>query len=585
MCGIAGIITHNGSAPNKQSLNAMKQALAHRGPDGSGNYLANGVGFVHTRLAIIDLETGDQPFESANKTALIANGEVYNFIELRAALQDVEHQTGSDCEPPLHLYSREGDQFAENLRGMYAIAIHDPQENKVLLSRDPFGIKPLYYAETDQGLMFASEPQAILATGAVKPVVNQSSRNQLLELQFTTGSETIFQGIHRVLPGETVVIRDGRIEKRLRRQALPVGGPEKTSEAEALAIVDKALRDSVLMHQRSDVPYGMFLSGGIDSTAILTLMAELNDTPVKAFTVGFPDTGVHDEREHARNVAKALGAEHIEVEFTEKDFWGLLPKVAASLDDPVADYAILPTFKLAEIASKELKVILSGEGGDELFGGYGRYRSAMRPRLLGGRPMRRKSVFHGIDIFRRDSLGWRNGIALAEIEQKKTNRSRLQQAQAVDCADWLPNDLLIKLDRCLMANSIEGRTPFLDPEVAQAVFRFGDKLKVRDGMGKWILRKWLAEKLPMSQPFSKKRGFTVPVAHWIAEKGKTLGPLVAKQPGIEEICPPDKIITLFKGLESKRGFAAWVILFYSLWHNKHILGKNASGDVFETLAE
>ncbi len=584
MCGIAGIITYDGSPPNPAALKAMAQALAHRGPDGKGQYLGKGVGFVHTRLAIIDLETGDQPLKSNNETSLIANGEVYNFKELRALLADIPHQTGSDCEPPLHLYDRKGDEFANELRGMYAIAIHDPKENKVLLCRDPFGIKPLYYAETALGFVFASEAQAIIATGAINPEVNALSREQLLQLQFTTGDETIFSGIKRLLPGETLVLKDGQITKRFQHPALPAGKPEKMGDAEALKKVDEALRNSVLIHQRSDVPYGMFLSGGIDSTAILALMSELNPMPVRAFTIGFPGTGVHDEREHARNVAHALGAEHTEIEFTEKDFWSLLPKVAACLDDPAADYAVLPTFKLAQEAGKELKVILSGEGGDELFGGYGRYRSAMRPKIFGGRPMRRKGVFHGLDIFHNTPLRWRNDITLIEKEQQKTDRSRLQQAQVVDCADWLPNDLLIKLDRCLMANSIEGRTPFLDPEVAAAVFRFGDKLKVRDGMGKWILRKWLAEKLPMSQPFSKKRGFTVPVAHWIAEKGDKLGPLIAKQPGIEEICPPDKIISLFKHLESKRGFAAWVILFYSLWHNKHIIGKDTAGDVFETLA-
>lgn len=584
MCGIAGIVLTSGDTPDSPLLNAMGETLHHRGPDGSGTYIATGVGFIHTRLAIIDLDTGDQPLKTDDGKALIANGEIYNYRELKAAMADVSFATGSDCEPPLHIYARRGETFAEDLRGMYAIAIHDPATNKVLLARDPFGIKPLYYAQTAQGLLFASEPQAIFATGLVAAEVNGQARNQLLELQFTTGSETIYHGIHRVAPGETIVIVNGQIERRLHRPALPSGGPLPMSDDEALNRLEKALRDSVLVHQRSDVPYGMFLSGGIDSTAILALMAELNETPVRAYTVGFPGTGVHDEREQARAVAKALGADHVEVEFDEADFWSLLPKVAASLDDPAADYAVLPTFKLACEASKDLKVILSGEGGDELFGGYGRYRSAMRPRLLGGRPLRRKGVFDGLDLFRENTLGWRNDIAAIEAREKTSGRSRLQMAQAVDCAHWLPNDLLTKLDRCLMAHSVEGRTPFLDPVVAEMAFRLGDKLKVRDGLGKWILRKWLENKLPIAKPFAKKKGFTVPVDEWIAEKGNSLGELVARQPGVADICRPEAVKTLFSASGGKNGFAAWVLLFYSLWHNNHILGVEPADDAFETLA-
>jgi asparagine synthase (glutamine-hydrolysing) len=584
VCGIAGIVLTSGDTPDSPLLNAMGETLHHRGPDGSGTYIATGVGFIHTRLAIIDLDTGDQPLKTDDGKALIANGEIYNYRELKAAMADVSFATGSDCEPPLHIYARRGETFAEDLRGMYAIAIHDPATNKVLLARDPFGIKPLYYAQTAQGLLFASEPQAILATGLVAAEVNGQARNQLLELQFTTGSETIYHGIHRVAPGETIVIVNGQIERRLHRPALPSGGPLPMSDDEALNRLEKALRDSVLVHQRSDVPYGMFLSGGIDSTAILALMAELNETPVRAYTVGFPGTGVHDEREQARAVAKALGADHVEVEFDEADFWSLLPKVAASLDDPAADYAVLPTFKLACEASKDLKVILSGEGGDELFGGYGRYRSAMRPRLLGGRPLRRKGVFDGLDLFRENTLGWRNDIAAIEAREKTSGRSRLQMAQAVDCAHWLPNDLLTKLDRCLMAHSVEGRTPFLDPVVAEMAFRLGDKLKVRDGLGKWILRKWLENKLPIAKPFAKKKGFTVPVDEWIAEKGNSLGELVARQPGVADICRPEAVKTLFSASGGKNGFAAWVLLFYSLWHNNHILGVEPADDAFETLA-
>ncbi|MCW8951952.1 MAG: asparagine synthase (glutamine-hydrolyzing) [Rhodospirillales bacterium] len=590
MCGIAGIMTLDGTPPAAAAIDAMARSLAHRGPDGEGRHFASDVGFAHNRLAIIDLETGDQPLRDPNGAALVANGEIYNHVELRASLSDEAFATRSDCEPPLALYRREGASFVNRLRGMYALALHDPKQDILLLARDPFGIKPLYYAETSRGLLFASEPQAINASGLVPPAVRPAVRGQLLQLQFTTGRETIFEGIERVLPGETLIVKGGRIIRRHRIKALPDGGPEQLSEDDALDRLETALRDSVDMHQRSDVPYGMFLSGGIDSTAVLSMMAELNERPVRAFTIGFPGAGVHDERAQARSVARSLGAEHEEISFTEDDFWALLPRVAAAMDDPAADYATLPTFRLAEVASTELKVILSGEGGDELFGGYGRYRSAMRPRLLGGRPMRRRGTFDGLGVLRDDQAGWRGGIAAAEAAQKGTGRSRLQAAQAVDCADWLPNDLLTKLDRCLMAHGMEGRVPFLDPVVAEAAFRLPDRLKVRDGLGKWILRRWLALRVADSGPFARKKGFTVPVEEWIAAQGARLGPMVAGMPGISEICAPDAVLALFATLAEGRGdmrragFAAWTLLFYALWHRRHILGRLPEGDAFEALS-
>ena len=348
--------------------------------------------------------------------------------------------------------------------------------------------------------------------------------------------------------------------------------------------LDEALLDSVEVHQRSDVPYGMFLSGGIDSSAILALMAQLNDRPVRAFTVGFSGTGVHDERDLARRVAAEVGADHVEVEFSENDFWSLLPEVAAAMDDPAADYAILPTFKLAQEASKDLKVILSGEGGDELFGGYGRYRSAMRSRLLGGRPMRRKGNFDGLGVLRVSVDGWRDGIAREERGKAKTRRTRLQIAQAVDCADWLPHDLLIKLDRCLMAHGLEGRTPFLDPRVAAVAYGLADDFKVRERKGKWILRRWLETRLPVAQPFSKKRGFTVPVGEWIARNADKLAPLMEADEAIKEICKPGTLTGLLSNAtHSKAGFAAWTLLFYALWHKRHVRVVKAQGDVFDVL--
>jgi len=589
MCGIAGLMTQDGAPAPAGPLHTMAAALRHRGPDGDGRYRSGDVGMVQTRLAIIDLLTGDQPLYEPGGAALIANAEIYNYVELRSELgreRLAASTTQSDCEPPLHLYRKYGLDFTEHLRGMYAIALHDPGAGRLILARDPFGIKPLYYVETPGAFAFASEPSALIEADLVTPQLVRSARNELVEMQFTTGRETIFAGINRVLPGETVVIRQGRIVERRRCEALPEGGPLAIGEDEALAQLDASLIESVRIHQRSDVPFGMFLSAGIDSTAVLVTMARLAERPVTAFTIGFAADDVADERPAARAAAQSVGADHIEILFDEADFWRLLPEIVSAVDDPAADYAILPTWMLARAAHQAgIKVILSGEGGDELFGGYGRYRSAMRPWWVGGRTPRARGVLDGLGLLRREIAGWRDGIAAAEARNTGHHRTLLQAAQAVDCADWLPNDLLVKLDRCLMAHGIEGRTPYLDSEVAALAFRLPDDLKIRRGLGKWLLRRWLAEHLPESQPLARKRGFTVPIARWISRRAGEIGPLVARSAGVREICQPDAVERLFAAANNKRAArAAWNLLFYALWHRRHIERAVLPPDTAEALA-
>jgi asparagine synthase (glutamine-hydrolysing) len=585
MCGIAGLVlAHGAPQPDPSTLSALTQALAHRGPDGSGHAVVGRIALVHTRLAIIDVAGGDQPL-FAGPAALVANGEVYNYRELRTELPGTRFATDSDCEPPLHLWLRDGGGYARALRGMYAIAVHDRAARTVTLSRDPFGIKPLYLAHVAGGLAFASEPQALIAAGLVQPVLRPRAREELLQLQFTTGAETIFEGIERVLPGETLNCSDGHVLDRHRLAALPEGGPEALDEDAALKRLDAALMESVDLHQRSDVPYGMFLSGGIDSATILALMARLNEQKVLAFTAGFDAPGAADERAHAAEVAKAAGARHETIEITEEMVWRHLPEIVACMDDPAADYAIIPSWFLARRARQDVKVVLCGEGGDEMFAGYGRYRSAMRPWWLGGRVMRGRGSFDRLDVLRERPAAWRDGIAAAEAEGGAHGRTRLAGAQATDCADWLPHDLLLKLDRCLMAHGVEGRTPFLDQGVAAAAFRLPDALKVRDGRGKYLLRKWLEQHMPAARPFAPKQGFTVPIGAWIAEKGARLGDLVAASPAVAEIARPDRVAALFRNASGRReGFAAWTLLFYALWHRRHIERALPAGDVFETLA-
>ncbi|MGH7118421.1 MAG: asparagine synthase (glutamine-hydrolyzing) [Acetobacteraceae bacterium] len=585
MCGIAGLVlSHDAPPPPPETLARLTRALAHRGPDGTGQTMVGRIALISTRLAVIDPVGGDQPL-FAGGAALVANGEIYNYRELRTAMPDVQFATESDCEPALHCWLRDGADYAKALRGMYAIAVHERQARTVTLSRDPFGIKPLYLAAIAGGLAFASEPQALLEAGLVPRSLRPAARDELLQMQFVTGPDTIFTGISRLLPGETVVCADGHVLQRRRVAALPDGGPEEISEEAALARLDAALAESVELHLRSDVPYALFLSGGIDSSAVLAMMRRVTNQKVLAFTAGFDVRGVADERKAAKAVADAVGARHETIGITREMVWEHLPEIVACMDDPAADYAIIPSWFLARRARQDVKVALSGEGGDEIFAGYGRYRAAMRPWYLGGRMMRARGTFDRLDVLRARPGTWRDGLGADEAAALRTDRTRLAVAQATDIAGWLPNDLLLKLDRCLMAHGVEGRTPLLDPAVAAATFCLPDTLKVRNGRGKWLLRSWLERHLPQARPFAPKQGFTVPIGAWIAAAGAQLGALVAASPAIEEIAEPSRVIALFRNAAGRReGFAAWTLLFYALWHRRHVLGLPPAGDVFATLA-
>ncbi|MHB1303798.1 MAG: asparagine synthase (glutamine-hydrolyzing) [Acidiphilium sp.] len=575
MCGIAGIALKPDARVSPEILAALAAALAHRGPDGVGTHVGETAALVQTRLAIIDLATGDQPLYGAG-AALVGNGEIYNNRELRAALPEAPFRTGSDCEPPLFLPR---DELAARLRGMYALAIADAAG--VTLARDPFGIKPLYRAGTALGTAFASEPQALMAAGLVGRQIDTAKLVELLQLQFVAGAQTVFRGIERVRPGEMLVLRGGIVaEARVAAAIEPGAAPD--DEDAALVALDRVLEESVELHQRSDVPYGMFLSGGIDSAAILALMARLNAAPVLAFTAGFDRASVADERDDAAATARAVGARHERLEITEAMMWRHLPAIVACMDDPAADYAIVPTWFLARHARGSVKVVLSGDGGDEMFAGYGRYRAAARPWPF-AKPMRGRGAFDGLGVLRDEGPAWRAGL---EAVRATATGSRLARAQREDVAAWLPDDLLLKLDRCLMAHGVEGRTPFLDREVARFAFALPDGLRARRGVGKYILRKWLERHLPAARPFAPKQGFDVPVADWIAGRGAELGELVARAPIVAELARPELVRHLFARAGEKRtGAACWRLLFLALWHHRHGLGGAVDGDVFEVLAE
>ncbi len=568
-----------------QTLDRLTEALAHRGPDENGRYLEGPIGLLSTRLSIIDLKTGRQPLVAPDGATLVANGEIYNDPDIRRELAHAPYKTGSDCESALHLYGEKGLAFAEGLRGMYAIAIYDKAKERLVLSRDPFGIKPLYYVETPDHFAFASEPQALIAAGLATNRITPEKRSELLQLKFTTGTETIFSDIRRVSPGETLVVQAGRIVERRLRPALEETRSEAAPGASALDRLDRILEDSVRAHMRSDVPYGLFLSGGIDSSVLLAFMTRIASKPIVALTATFPDSRAADESGQARRVAKAAGAEHHVVELTKDDFWNAAPSVAACLDDPTTDAAALPTFKLGALANQlKLKVVLGGEGADEVFGGYSRYRRARWLWGLLARRSRTHGVFDktpgGAQAFER----WRDGLSGVEEAETSRRRTTMQNLQAIDLAQWLPNDLMVKLDRCLMANGVEGRTPYLDPVVGPYAFDLPDGLKVRGKMGKWLLREWLAKNFPEADAFGGKTGFNPPVGEWIDAYKTELQRLVPAAPGIAEMSIGDVArATLDRPTDNPQ--AAWSLVFYALWHARHVLGVPSDGGVADVLSE
>ena len=585
MSGIAGVMTRNGDAAPGRLLRAMGAALTHRGPDGEGHYRSGDCGMVETRLAD-EAAAEVRPIYDAGGAALIADGAIYNAAELVRDVGEDSVPIESDWALPLLLYRRHGLGFAADLRGMHAIALHDPAAGRLVLARDPFGIKPLYYAETPEHFAFASEPRVLLAAGLVMPSVAVAARNELLQMQFSTGRETIFAGIERLLPGETIMVRQGRIVERRRHEALPASGAVAIDEGEALARLDAALTDSLAAHLRGARRAGLLLSGGINSAALLLAAAQAGNRQLRLITLGIDEPGIADERPIARAAARAIGAEPIEIGFDEGDFWRLLPQVAAAADDPAADYALLPAWKLAAAAREnDVATVLSGEGGDELFGGYGRYRSVMRPWWAGGRMPRARGILDDLGLLRAEIAGWRDGIAAAEARSAVGGRSRLQVAQAVDCADWLPNDLLLKLDRCAAVHGLEARTPFLDPEIAAFAFRLPDELKIRRGLGKWLLRRWLADRLPAIEPLARRRRAALPVARWIAGRAAQIGLLVARSEAVRELCDPAGVERVFAAAAQKRaGRAASCLLFYALWHRRHIEGRELPPDTIAALA-
>jgi asparagine synthase (glutamine-hydrolysing) len=560
MCGICGVaMAERGAVADVEAVKRMNERLAHRGPDSDGLFHDGGVALAMRRLSIIDLEHGDQPISNEDgSVTVVQNGEIYNYRELRKGLESAGHRfrTSSDTEVLVHLYEEHGDGFVERLRGMFAIALWDARERRLLLARDRFGIKPLYYRLVDGTLSFASELKAMLAQPGFSRQIDPRAVAAYLAFNSIPAPLTIFAEARKLPQGTLAVWRDGELTQTryARPQPVPAGEVRRRPAGRLAEELRETLRDSVRAHLVADVPVGVLLSGGVDSAGLVALAAGEQADPVKTFSVGFEEASF-DELDRARLVAERYGTEHHEI-VLRPDAVELFPKLIDAFDEPFGDSSALPTYLVSELAAGEVKVALSGEGGDELFGGYYTYvADLLAPRV--GRlaalaaplaellpssnskvsldykakrfargahlpPLERHHAWK--EIFSRQlqaSLlggqdpGWDPVDVYRERYAETAGAEPLARLQDVDLGIYLVDDLLVKTDRSSMAHSLELRVPFLDSEVAAMALGLATPLKVRGLAKKRLLRQALAPLLPKEILRGPKQGFSIPVAAWL----------------------------------------------------------------------
>ena len=570
MCGIYGILTRDqSSSPNPFLLSRMGGVITHRGPDDEGRYIGRGVGLGMRRLSIIDLSGGHQPMSNEDEAVwVVCNGEIYNFQEIRARLEQKGHRfrTKSDTEVLVHLYEEEGLDFVRRLRGMFAIALWDVNRSRLVLVRDRLGKKPLYIREEPNRLLFGSEIKSLLEAEDVPRRVDLEALGEYMALGYVPAPHTMFEGIRKLLPGHLLVAEKGRITER-EYWDVRFDSQEKQSEQEWIERVRVKFLEAVRIRLVSDVPLGAFLSGGIDSSAVVAAMAQSSDRPVKTYSIGFEgEDRFYNELPYASIIAKEFATEHHEI-IVRPEVSSLLPRLIWHLDEPIADSAFITTYLVSRLARESVTVILSGVGGDELFGGYRRYlgNTLMRYyRLLPG-PLRNTAIPALLAHLPQDrNSGWKNTVryaaafvkaagldpvsrylsyvqvfspevraqllkgnsarasaddsasrALRQCFDRCTDADSLSQIIYADIKTSLADDLLALTDKMSMAASIECRAPFMDQELVELTARMPSALKVRGLTMKYLLKKVIEPWLPREIIHRKKRGFGAPVGSWL----------------------------------------------------------------------
>jgi asparagine synthase (glutamine-hydrolysing) len=618
MCGICGLVSLEGAAVDPAVVEAMNATLVHRGPDSCGTFVEDSVALAARRLSIIDLESGDQPVGNEDgRIQVVQNGEIYNYRELRERLERSGHtfSTQGDTEVLVHLYEERGPAFVEDLRGMFAIALWDRLERRLVLARDRFGIKPLYYRIAGGTLSFASELKALLRQPGVSRELDLDAIEAYLAFNSIPAPLTIFREARKLPPGHLLLCEGG--EPKLRRYARPrpvAASRERTeSPAELAEELRERLRDSVRAHLVSDVPVGVLLSGGIDSSALAAIAARESTYRVSTFSIGFEERSFN-ELEQARRVAQLYGTDHHEL-IVRPDAVELLPRLAEVFDEPFADSSALPTYLVSQLAAGSVKVALSGEGADELFGGYYTYvadtlaprlgpvASVLRP-LVEALPSSSAKVsfdyrakrfaraahlpplerHHGWkEIFSPDARAALLDGRRGEVDPLDIYRARyaetegadeLARLQDVDIGIYLADDLLVKTDRASMAHSLEARVPFCDPVVAELALALPRKLKVRGLAKKRLLRDAVATLLPREIVRGRKQGFSIPAAAWLRGDlepfaREMLSPQRLRQQGVFQ---PETVTAILDRHTSRKEDLSrqiWGLLMFSLWHDRY----------------
>ena len=628
MCGIAGFAEssprhswgqHSDTANDHRALlQGMCAAIRHRGPDDEGIHVAPGVGLGMRRLSIIDVATGHQPIHNEDRTVwVVFNGEIYNYAALRADLQSKGHRfsTASDTETIVHAYEEWGEDAFSRLRGMFAIALWDSRRSTLLLARDRVGIKPLYFGQIEGRLYFASEIKSILAALDTTPELDFHALDHYLTFLYTPRDGSIFSGIRKLPPGHLLRWQDGRTQVT-QYWALPADEHVPASEEEAVESLRAVLRDSVRSHLMSEVPLGAFLSGGVDSSLVVGLMAEASSRPVQTFSIGFDDPR-YDELEHARVVARHFSTDHHEF-VVRPDALAILDDLITHFDEPFGDSSAIPTWYVSELARRHVTVVLSGDGGDELFGGYDHYhphpRVAAFDRWAPPGSRRVASLVwpllpHGVigkNFLRRvardergrylDAVGYfqqdekqalltpevRRRIAGMDLEGPLLDRfARFQalpwqvQMMHFDFETYLPEDILTKVDRMSMAHSIESRVPLLDNDVVDFAARLPAHYKIRNGRRKHLLKEAAAGLLPPEILSRRKQGFAVPVGGWFRGDLRELFSDVllsaaARQRGYFEPGFVERLVREHVGGRRDHTLRLWALVVFELWHRQYL---------------
>jgi asparagine synthase (glutamine-hydrolysing) len=612
VCGICGIATTHGAA-DVEALRAMSDLLVHRGPDSAGEHVDGGVALAARRLSIIDLEHGDQPITNEDGSCVVVqNGEIYNYPELRRELERAGHRlrTRCDTEALVHLYEEHGPGFAERLRGMFAAAIWDARRRRLVLARDRYGIKPLYYRHVGGDLRFASELRAL-----PRGEIDLDALEAFLAFNSIPAPYSIFRDVRKLPAGHVLVWENGEVSLERYARPGPVAEPglRDGDEAELVEELRARLRDSVRAHLLSDVPVGVLLSGGVDSAALAALAAQETTEPVHTFTIGFAERSF-DERADARLVAERYGTEHHEL-LVRPEPQLLLRALAEAFDEPFADSSALPTYLVSQLAAEHVKVALSGEGGDELFGGYYTYvadlvSDRLAPLARAVRPLvealpastRKASLDYKAKRFVRAAHlpplerhhGWKE-IFSAEARAELTGRRptfdpvdvyrrryaetagapQLARLQDVDFGVYLVDDLLVKTDRASMAHSLEARVPFLDPLVTNLAFALPTRLKVRGLAKKVLLRKAAEPLLPAEVVHGRKRGFSIPAAAWLRGElepfaRETLAPGNLQRQGFFQAQPITRLLDEHVAGREDWSRQLWGLLAFTLWYERHV---------------